>query len=128
MLTFDTMEEDRSGLFSEIGGFSQRKLKKVQTKVVTGTGETVVEKRSAKGIQASTADAAKGSNQDSSDGRKRDLQVGMVLPGLMIGKSPCPLITQPICHKSLLVELGHVGHVCNTLLEVIFLATSYELF
>lgn len=50
------MLEDRSELFSEINSFSQRKLKKTKTKVAT---ETPV---------------------------KLDLQVGLILPGLMIGE------------------------------------------
>lgn len=81
------MEEDRSGLFSEIGGFSQRKLKKVQTRVVTGTGESLVEKRSAKGLQSS-GDVGKGSKGDSGGekGRKKDIQIGLIVPGLMIGE------------------------------------------
>ena len=77
--------EDRSGLFSEIGQFSQRKLKKVQTKVVTGTGETLTEKRGAKGLQATNAVPEKES-VDSTTNRKKDLQVGLVIPGLMIGE------------------------------------------
>ena len=78
------MMEDRSGLFGEINGFSQRKLKKVETKVVTGTGETLTEKRNAKGVASANA------NQQKSNGnqpaRKLDLQVGLIVPGLLIGK------------------------------------------
>ena len=78
------MMEDHSKLFNEINGFSQRKLKKVETKVVTGLGDNVIEKRSAKGLSKaapSTTSTANGSN------KKLDLQVGLILPGLMIGKS-----------------------------------------
>lgn len=72
--------EDRSGLFNEISGFSQRKLKKVETNVITGTGEKLIEKRGAKGLQ--TLDKSKDTSQE----RKLDLQVGLVVPGLMIGQ------------------------------------------
>ena len=75
--------EDRSGLFNEISAFSQRKLKKVETKVVTGLGDNVIEKRGAKGLTK----AAPPSSSPSSNGpnKKLDLQVGLILPGLMIG-------------------------------------------
>ena len=79
------MLEDRSGLFSEISGFSQRKLKKVETKVCTGTGENVVEKRGAKGLQ--TVDPSKSKSSTSNEPQKKlDLQVGLVAPGIMIGQ------------------------------------------
>ena len=77
--------DDRSGLFKEIGGFSQRKLKKVETKVVTGTGEKLVEKRSPKGLL--TSDGSKSSSSQAGPARKLDLQVGLVLPGILIGES-----------------------------------------
>lgn len=69
--------EDHSKLFNEINGFSQRKLKKVETKLVTGTGDNLVEKRGAKGLTVAPVKSAV---------KKLDLQVGLVLPGLMIGK------------------------------------------
>jgi hypothetical protein len=77
------MAEDHSRLFNEINGFSQRKLKKVETKVVTGLGDNVIEKRGAKGL---TKSAAPSSSSTTSNGisKKLDLQVGLVLPGLMI--------------------------------------------
>lgn len=79
------MLEDRSGLFNEISGFSQRKLKKVETKVCTGTGENVVEKRGAKGLQ--TVDPSKNKSSTSNEPLKKlDLQVGLVAPGIMIGQ------------------------------------------
>lgn len=80
--------EDRSVLFNEINSFSHRKLKKVETKVVTGLGENVIEKRGAKGLQAipvSSSDAA----SSAADGVKLDLQVGLVVPGILIGESLC---------------------------------------
>ena len=76
-------DEDRSGLFNEIQKFSQRKLKKVNTKVVTGLGDKLVEKRGAKGLTTVKNDTSK--DNDSAK-PKCDLQVGLVLPGLMIGK------------------------------------------
>lgn len=81
--------EDRSALFNQLKEFSQRKLKKVETKVVTGLGEQLVEKRGAKGLQVLTPGAAgAGATGDSNQEppRKLDLQVGFVLPGLLMGK------------------------------------------
>lgn len=75
--------EDRSELFNEIQNFSQRKLKKVETNCVTPFGEKVIEKRSAKGLQSAKNDKVVKSNLSVS---KKDLQVGLVAPGLMIGK------------------------------------------
>ena len=69
--------EDHSKLFNEINGFSQRKLKKVETKLTTASGDNVVEKRGAKGLTTAPA---------KSPAKKLDLQVGLILPGLMIGK------------------------------------------
>lgn len=82
------MQEDHSDLFNEIQGFSQRKLKKVETKVLTGTGDKVTEKRTAKGL-AQLDGQAKGGQSAAAPvdpARKLDLQVGMVMPGLMIGE------------------------------------------
>lgn len=77
--------EDRSALFNQLKNFSQRKLKKVETKVVTSSGEQLVEKRGAKGLQVLTSsEGAK--NEESEPARKLDLQVGLVLPGFLIGK------------------------------------------
>ena len=77
--------EDRSELFNQLKNFSQRKLKKVETKVVTASGEQLVEKRGAKGLQVLTGNAeAKG--QENEPARKLDLQVGLILPGFLIGK------------------------------------------
>lgn len=81
--------EDRSALFNQLKDFSQRKLKKVETKVVTGLGEQLVEKRGAKGLQVlKGGDGCGGGGGDSAKepSRKLDLQVGFVLPGLLIGK------------------------------------------
>ncbi|KAI1283791.1 Dual specificity protein phosphatase 19 [Halotydeus destructor] len=100
--------EDRSGLFSEIGTFSQRNLKKVQTKLVTGTGETLVEKRGAKGLQT-TSGPEKNSSNASAQGqpaKKLDLQVGLVIPGLMIGSHDAAQ------HRPTLEEYG-VTHILN---------------
>lgn len=80
------MQEDRSGLFKEIGGFSQRKLKKVETKVCTGIGDTVVEKRGAKGLQTVNPSNKSSSSASNEPARKLDLQVGLVAPGIMIGQ------------------------------------------
>lgn len=84
------MEEDRSALFNQLKEFSQRKLKKVETKVVTGTGEQLVEKRGAKGLQVLSGAQAGGGGGGAAGGqeapRKLDLQVGFILPGLLLGK------------------------------------------
>lgn len=80
------MEEDRSALFNQLKNFSQRKLKKVETKVVTASGEQLVEKRGAKGLQVLAGGANNAANQDAEPARKLDLQVGLILPGLLIGK------------------------------------------
>lgn len=77
--------EDRSALFNQLKNFSQRKLKKVETKVVTASGEQLVEKRGAKGLQVLSGSDAK--NEESEPPRKLDLQVGLVLPGFLLGKS-----------------------------------------
>lgn len=79
------MQEDRSELFSEVRSFSQRKLKKVETKVVTGSGEQLVEKRGAKGVQTVRCEPLTGCTPFVVD-TKPDLQIGMIIPGLMIGK------------------------------------------
>ncbi|OTF83907.1 hypothetical protein BLA29_012402, partial [Euroglyphus maynei] len=75
-------EEDRNKLFNEIRNFSQRKLKKVETKVITGSGEQLTEKRSPKGLQQVKSDGINslGYVVDT----KPDLQVGMIIPGLLI--------------------------------------------
>lgn len=78
----DPRLEDHSQLFKEIGGFSQRKLKKVETKVVTGLGDNVIEKRGAKGLQKTSVNGA----APDAPTKKLDLQVGLVVPGLMIGQ------------------------------------------
>lgn len=79
--------EDRSGLFNEIQKFSQRKLKKVETKVVTGLGEQLIEKRGAKGLQTIKAETlGAGSGGAAVDAVKQDLSVGLVIPGLLISK------------------------------------------
>ena len=77
--------EDRSALFNQLKNFSQRKLKKVETKVVTGTGEQLVEKRGAKGLQVLTGDGSGSAADPDQPARKLDLQVGLILPGLLIG-------------------------------------------
>lgn len=79
------MEEDRSALFNQLKNFSQRKLKKVETKVVTASGEQLVEKRGAKGLQVLTGGSDGAANQDAEPPRKLDLQVGLILPGFLIG-------------------------------------------
>lgn len=77
--------EDRSGLFNEIQNFSQRKLKKVETNVVTALGDKLVEKRSAKGLKTVAGDE-NSSQKEIDSNKKLDLQVGLIMPGLMIGK------------------------------------------
>lgn len=77
-------DQDRSALFNDLKNFSQRKLKKVETKVVTASGEQLVEKRGAKGLQVLSGDVAK--NQKAEPERKLDLQVGLILPGFIIGE------------------------------------------
>lgn len=80
--------EDRSALFNQLKNFSQRKLKKVETKVVTASGEQLVEKRGAKGLQVLSGGdgGARGAtDQEAQPARKLDLQVGLVLPGFLIG-------------------------------------------
>lgn len=88
--------EDRSALFNQLKNFSQRKLKKVETKVVTASGEQLVEKRGAKGLQVLTGDGAH-QNQDVEPPRKLDLQVGLVLPGFLIGKLMKILFAPTFC-------------------------------
>lgn len=78
-------DENRSKLFDEIRKFSQRKLRKVETKVTTGSGEQVTEKRSAKGLTQIKSDGINGPGYVLD--HKPDLQVGMIIPGLYIGKS-----------------------------------------
>jgi hypothetical protein len=94
--------EDRSALFNQLKEFSQRKLKKVETKVVTGTGEQLVEKRGAKGLQVlSGTQAAGGGGGDGGQepARKLDLQVGFILPGLLLGefRAGAGLAISPTC-------------------------------
>lgn len=79
--------EDRSGLFNEIQNFSQRKLKKVETNVVTGLGDKLVEKRTAKGLKTTTDNDSSKSKNDTNLNKKFDLQVGLLMPGLMFGKN-----------------------------------------
>ena len=79
--------EDRSALFNQLKEFSQRKLKKVETKVVTASGEQLVEKRGAKGLQVLSGPGADDSkSQNAEPPRKLDLQVGFIVPGFLIGK------------------------------------------
>lgn len=80
------MNEDHSELFNEIQKFSQRKLKKVETKVVTGSGDKVTEKRTAKGLAQLDPNNQNAAENTDGPPRKLDLQVGMVMPGLMIGE------------------------------------------
>lgn len=97
-------EEDRSELFNEIQKFSQRKLKKVETKLKTGLGDDVIEKRTAKGL-ATKGPAAPQSAEPTAN-RKLDLQVGLVTGGLMIGSND--VATSP----KTLNEYG-ITHVLN---------------
>lgn len=89
--------EDRSALFDQLKGFSQRKLNKVETKVVTASGEQLVEKRGAKGLQVLDSGEAP---------KKLDLQVGFITPGLLIA-------SQDVAHdKSSLDNFG-ITHILN---------------
>ncbi|CAG2109223.1 unnamed protein product, partial [Medioppia subpectinata] len=78
------MGEDgnRNAVFDEIRKFSQRKLKKVETKVTSGSGEVITEKRGAKGVQTIKHEGLIGSGYVIDN--KPDLQVGLIIPGLMI--------------------------------------------
>jgi hypothetical protein len=60
-------------------------LKKVETKVTTGSGELVTEKRGAKGVQTVKTEGIQGTGYVVDN--KPDLQVGMIMPGLFICKS-----------------------------------------
>lgn len=79
------MGDDRSKVFDEIRNFSHRKLKPTKTKVTTPSGEHVVEKRTGKGLQATKGDGPKGPGYVVDT--KPDLQVGLIIPGLLIGES-----------------------------------------
>lgn len=92
-------EEDRSALFNQLKNFSQRKLKKVETKVVTASGEQLVEKRGAKGLQVLE-------NQDEEPVKKLDLQVGLILPGLLLG-------SQDVAHDKSSLESYGITHILN---------------
>lgn len=77
------MTEPNNPLLNEIRGFSHRNLRPVKTKVTTGSGQHVTESRNAKGIQSNpTGTSGPGFVVDT----KPDLQVGLIVPGLMIGK------------------------------------------
>lgn len=78
--------EDRSALFNQLKNFSQRGLRKVETKVVTASGEQLVEKRGAKGLQVLSGDKSSGNQTDAEPPKKLDLQVGLVLPGFLLGE------------------------------------------
>lgn len=98
--------EDRSELFNQLKGFSQRKLKKVETKVVTGTGEQLVEKRGAKGLQVLNSDSNSGADPDAAPARKLDLQVGFISPGLLIG-------SQDVAHDKSSLDTYGITHILN---------------
>lgn len=78
------MADDRGALFDEIRKFGQRKLKKVDVKVTTPSGESVTERRCPKGIVATKVDGIPGTGYVVDT--KPDLQVGMIIPGLFIGR------------------------------------------
>lgn len=103
------MEEDRSELFNSIKDFSQRKLKKVETKVKTGLGDEVIEKRTAKGLASSAENNQNNKNAtpvNQNANRKLDLQVGLVSAGLMIGSNDVAT------RKDVLNDYG-ITHVLN---------------
>lgn len=83
-------DENRNKLFDEIKKFSQRKLKAVETKVITGSGEVVTEKRVPKGLKTIRNDGVQGPGYVPD--YKPDLQVGMIIPGLFIGKSAIVIV------------------------------------
>ncbi|XP_054166274.1 uncharacterized protein DDB_G0280205-like [Oppia nitens] len=97
-------ETDRSGLFNEIRQFSQRKLKKVETKVTTGSGEVSTEKRVAKGIQTIKSEPTKGPGYVVDT--KPDLQVGLIIPGLLIG-------SQDVAQDKTTLDNYEVTHILN---------------
>lgn len=98
--------EDRSALFNQLKGFSQRKLKKVETKVVTASGEQLVEKRGAKGLQVLAGGDGKGGDNEDQPARKLDLQVGLILPGFLIG-------SQDVAHDKSSLDSYGVTHILN---------------
>lgn len=99
--------EDRSALFNQLKNFSQRKLKKVETKVVTASGEQLVEKRGAKGLQVlSGSDNQSKGDESKEPPRKLDLQVGFILPGLLIG-------SQDVAHDKNSLESYGISHILN---------------
>ena len=81
--TSNNMGDDRNALFDEIRNFRQKGLKPVEIKVVNGSGEQITEKRGAKGLQVCNNLGVKGPGYVVDT--KPDLQVGMIIPGLMIG-------------------------------------------
>uniref|UniRef100_A0A6G1SGH0 Dual specificity protein phosphatase 19 n=1 Tax=Aceria tosichella TaxID=561515 RepID=A0A6G1SGH0_9ACAR len=99
--------EDRSALFNQLKDFSQRKLKKVETKVVTGTGELLVEKRGAKGLQVLTGGGQTGDGGAGQEpARKLDLQVGFILPGLLFG-------SEDVAQDKSSLESYGITHILN---------------
>lgn len=99
--------EDRSALFNQLKNFSQRKLKKVETKVVTASGEQLVEKRGAKGLQVlSGSDGQSNAGESSEPPRKLDLQVGFIVPGLLIG-------SQDVAHDKSSLDSYGITHILN---------------
>lgn len=98
--------EDRSALFNQLKSFSQRKLKKVETKVVTASGEQLVEKRGAKGLQVLTGGTDSKGDEENQPPRKLDLQVGLVLPGFLIG-------SQDVAHDKSSLDSYGVTHILS---------------
>lgn len=94
------MEEERSALFDQVRGFSQGKLKKVETKVLTGTGEQLVEERNALGVKV------KSGVDSSNEKTKPDLQVGLIVPGLLIG-------SKDVSHDKSSIESYGITHILN---------------
>lgn len=98
--------EDRSELFNQLKGFSQRKLKKVETKVVTASGENLVEKRGAKGLQVLSGDGQSKQGDTGEPAKKLDLQVGFILPGLL-------LASQDVAHDKSSLDSYGITHILN---------------
>uniref|UniRef100_A0A4D5R988 protein-serine/threonine phosphatase n=1 Tax=Scolopendra viridis TaxID=118503 RepID=A0A4D5R988_SCOVI len=91
-------------VLSEIRNFSSGKLRKVQTKVLTSDGRQLIETRDKHGriISKETGKIAPGFVADV----KPDLQVGEILPGLLLG-------SQDVAQDLPLLQKHKVSHILN---------------
>lgn len=80
--------EDHSQLFKEIGGFIQRRPKKVETKVVTGLVDNVTEKRGATGLQRTIEEYA--ITHILNDEVENLVEISSPSPRPSFPRSPCP--------------------------------------